>query len=227
MHVPKASDLLADELRERILGGDYAVGMALPTARVLAAQTQLSRMTVHEALRILEIQGLIEIRVGRTGGSFVKEPGQDAVAESVRLLVRGRSIDTTRLLEARAVLEPACAELAARHRSVEELDTLQRANVALAVSGTTAEFLAANVDWHVAVALASGNEILGGLMQAVARSTFVPANYRIRVDESERRLTEQAHRGITAAIRDGDPDLARQRMARQIEVNAEALGDAS
>ena len=143
------------------------------------------------------------------------------------MLVRGRSIDTTRLLEARAVLEPACAELAARHRSVEELDTLQRANVALAVSGTTAEFLAANVDWHVAVALASGNEILGGLMQAVARSTFVPANYRIRVDESERRLTEQAHRGITAAIRDGDPDLARQRMARQIEVNAEALGDAS
>ena len=53
MPVPKASDVLADDLRERILLGEFPEGTALPTERDLVAQTQMSRATVREALRIL------------------------------------------------------------------------------------------------------------------------------------------------------------------------------
>src|ERR1700686_5915831 len=70
--VPKASDVLARELRERILSGELAEGMALPAERELVKQTQMSRATVREALRILEVQNLVTVRAGRIGGAFVK-----------------------------------------------------------------------------------------------------------------------------------------------------------
>jgi DNA-binding transcriptional ArsR family regulator len=70
LSVPKASDVLADSLRQRILSGELPTGSALPVERELAATTRLSRTAVREALRILEIEGLIEIRPGRSGGSF-------------------------------------------------------------------------------------------------------------------------------------------------------------
>jgi GntR family transcriptional repressor for pyruvate dehydrogenase complex len=72
--VPKASDVLADDLRERILLGEVPEGTALPTERDLVAQTHMSRATVREALRILEVQGLIRIKTGRAGGAFVQKP---------------------------------------------------------------------------------------------------------------------------------------------------------
>ena len=68
LQVPKSSDVLADDLRERILRGDFPEGTALPTERELVSQTRMSRATVREALRILEVQGLVRIKTGRAGG---------------------------------------------------------------------------------------------------------------------------------------------------------------
>src|SRR6201996_3965307 len=90
--VPKDSDVLADDLRERILLGEVPEGTALPTERDLVAQTHMSRATVREALRILEVQGLIRIKTGRAGGAYVYRPGQDSMADSVNLLIRARQI---------------------------------------------------------------------------------------------------------------------------------------
>src|ERR1700759_1938019 len=92
MKVPKASDVLAHELRERILSGEFAEGTGLPPERDLVVQTRMSRTTVREALRILEVQGLIRIKAGRAGGAFVQHPGEDSVADSLELLIRGRQI---------------------------------------------------------------------------------------------------------------------------------------
>ena len=61
LRVPKSSDVLADDLRERILRGDIPEGTALPPERELVKQTRMSRATVREALRILEVQGLVRI----------------------------------------------------------------------------------------------------------------------------------------------------------------------
>ena len=70
MQVPKASDVLANDLRERILSGEFPEGTSLPPERDMVVQTQMSRTTVREALRILEVQGLVRIRTGRSGGAF-------------------------------------------------------------------------------------------------------------------------------------------------------------
>src|SRR6202045_1449010 len=130
--VPKASDVLARELRERILSGELAEGMALPAERELVKQTQMSRATVREALRILEVQNLVRVKAGRAGGAFIQRPTTKSMGNSVSMLIRGRRIKLVDLMETREALEPFCAELAARNRADEDLTELDRANAAIA-----------------------------------------------------------------------------------------------
>ncbi|TVT25387.1 FadR family transcriptional regulator [Amycolatopsis acidiphila] len=224
MEVPKASDVLADDLRERILEGDFEEGTALPTERELVAQTQMSRTTVREALRILEVQGLVRIKAGRGGGAFVQRPGKDSVASSVNLLIRGQQVRLAALLETREAIEPYCAKLAARNRTDADLARLDAANEAIADGeGSLADFLQANVDWHVAVATASHNELLTGLMTALSTAIYAATENEAFVDDEVRRTTVRAHRSITAAIKGQDPDGAVRRMTRHVHSYAEAV----
>src|ERR1700752_1007528 len=153
--VPKASDVLASQLRERILSGEHAEGAPLPAERELVKQKQMSRATVREALRILEVQNLVRVKAGRAGGAFVQRPTTKSMANSVSMLIRGRHIKIADLMETRQAVEPFCAELAARNRTDEDLARLDEANKALANPGAElADFLQANLEWHVGVAVA-------------------------------------------------------------------------
>jgi GntR family transcriptional repressor for pyruvate dehydrogenase complex len=224
MQVPKASDILADDLRERILRDEFPENTALPPERELVEQTHMSRTTVREALRILEVQGLVVIKTGRSGGAFVQRPGGESVASSVSLVIRGREIRMAALLETREAIEPSCAQLAATYRTDEDLDRLEAANLALAAeSGSLTDFLQANIDWHVAVAVASHNELLTGFMLAISRAIHAATDNKTFIDDDVRRITVQAHRGITEAIRDRDPRAAVRRMTRHVHAYAEAI----
>ena len=224
MKVPKASDVLANELRERILTGEFAEGTGLPAERDLVTQTRMSRTTVREALRILEVQGLIRIKAGRTGGAFVQQPGEEAMASTVNLLIRGRQIRLAALLETREAIEPFCAQLAATHRTQEELDVLEEANRLMTDDASDlSQFLQANVEWHVGVARASHNELLSGLMAALSRAIYAATEDENFVDEEVRHVTIHAHTTITEAIRDQDADAALRRMKRHVHSYAEEV----
>lgn len=224
MEVPKASDVLADELRERILDGEFAENTPLPPERELVAQTQMSRSTVREALRILEVQDLVRIKAGRAGGAFVQRPSKDSVASSVSLLIRGRQLRLADLLETREAIEPFCAQLAARNRTDEDLKVLDAANQAIADENSTLQtFLQANVDWHVGVATASHNELLTGLMTALSRAIYAATQNERFVDADVRKITARAHKSITTAIRQQNPDTAVRRMTRHVHSYAQAV----
>lgn len=223
MQVPKASDVLADDLRERILRGEFPEGTALPPERELVAQTRMSRTTVREALRILEVQGLVQIRTGRAGGAFVQTPGEESIANSVSLMIRGRQIRMDSLLETREAVEPACARLAAQYRTDADVASLEQANEAIAAAGPLSEFLTANVDWHVAVAVASHNELLTGFMLALSRAIYESTDNKGFIDENVRATTFRAHKSITEAIRNQDPDGAVRRMKRHVHAYAKAV----
>jgi DNA-binding FadR family transcriptional regulator len=223
MQVPKASDVLADDLRERILRGEFPEGTALPPERELVVQTKMSRTTVREALRILEVQGLVRIKTGRSGGAFVTKPGEQSVADSVGLVIRGNQIRLAALLETREAIEPVCARLAAKYRTEEDLTRLDNANNAIARDGSLADFLQANIDWHVGVAVASHNELLSGFMQALSQAIYASTDNQGFIDEAVRKTTVHAHTTITDAIRDQDADAAVRRMDRHVHAYAEAV----
>src|SRR6201995_2906070 len=88
--VPKASDVLARELRERILSGELTEGTALPAERELVKQTQMSRAPLREALRTLGVQNRFRVGAGGAGGAFVQRPTTNGMASSVSMLIRGQ-----------------------------------------------------------------------------------------------------------------------------------------
>lgn len=223
IQVPKASDVLATELRERILRGEFPSGTALPPERELVTQTRMSRTTVREALRILEVQSLVNIKTGRSGGAFVQRPDGESFASSVNLLIRGRQIRMAALLETREAIEPACAELAAKYRTDDDLDRIKETNEAIAADTSLEDFLQANVDWHMAVAAASHNELLTGMMLALSRVIYASTDNQGFIDTDVRVTTAKAHRSVTNAIRNQDADAAARRMKRHVHSYAEAV----
>jgi DNA-binding FadR family transcriptional regulator len=221
--VPKASDVLARELRERILSGELAEGMALPAERELVKQTQMSRATVREALRILEVQNLVRVRAGRAGGAFIQRPSTKSMANSVGLMIRGQRIKLADLMETREALEPFCAELAARNHTDDDLAVLDKANKDIAnPDADLPAFLQANLDWHVGVALAGHNELLIGFMIALSHAIYTGTENASFVDDQVRAVTQRAHKSITTAIRSGDAEAAARRMRNHVHSYAKA-----
>lgn len=225
LHVPKASDVLAEDLATRISSGELAEGDLLPPERTLVAQTGLSRTAVREALRVLEVRGFLAIRSGRGGGAVVRRPTGHLLADSVRMVVRGTDVSLTALLQTRATVEPSCAGLAALRRTPAGLRQLEECDRLMSATSEVSSFLRVNVDWHMTIARESGNELLFGLMEALADLIYDSTGYVGNVDHRVRVETCRAHQAITAAVRSGDRALARRRMERHVEAYVAGIGD--
>jgi DNA-binding FadR family transcriptional regulator len=223
---PKASDVLADALRARIRSGEWPEGLALPTERDLSAQTGLSRTTVREALRMLEVDGWIEIRPGRGGGARVRRPAGDGLSRHLELFIWGRNIGMEHLHDVRTALEALGAEGAARHRTEADLAALVvKTETVEAAVGDLTRYLDANVEWHMAVVRASHNELLISFMEVLSNAIHEATEIEAFDSEEVRMSTLKIHRAILAAIVAGDPDAARRRMTRHVSAAREvALG---
>ncbi len=224
--VPKAADVLADLLREKILRGELEEGRDLPTERELCEQSGLSRPTVREALRILESEGLITTRPGRYGGSAVARPGVDTIERSVGIYIRGQRIRTESVAEVRSMIEPASARIAAANRTEDDLAEMERWQLALEAAAQADDFqgfVAANLSWHIAVVRASHNELLVAFISAVSKPLF-DATAGEGLDTKENSAAAiRAHRRVMDAIRDGDGESAERRMARHVDAYREQL----
>jgi DNA-binding FadR family transcriptional regulator len=216
--VPKSYDVLADALRETILQGEMPEGARLPTERELVSQTGLSRGSVREALRKLEVEGLVRPRLGRLGGNIVCRPGNEAMAHFIRQFVRGRRLSLRTLQETRETIEPALARLAAERRTEEDVARLQALNQELANAlADRARFATINIDWHNAVGAASRNDLLAAFLYSMSAGV-VASTVLDEYDMPDlRREVVRVHGRIIDAIAAGDGDAAFRRMERHVK----------
>lgn len=215
--VPKAADILASRLREMIVGGELPPGSLLPSERDLVTESGLSRTSVRDALRVLESEGFISIKVGRSGGSMVTLPGRDMVARSVELFVRTHGIRLESLLECRVAVEPTLARLAARNRTEAELEHMMELHRQFELSvDNVPEYKRINLEWHLAVARASGNEPLIALMEAITTPIRDAMDYQHVTTPEMRAGAVRAHTSILEAIRKQDGPQAARRMERHV-----------
>jgi len=225
---PKSSDILAKELRRQILGGAFPPGSALPAESELVAQTGLSRGSVRDALRILESESLLVTRPGRYGGSIAKRPDEESLGRSISIFVQGRGISLISLLQTREAVEPPLAALAAKFRTEEELQELVLATERVeAAFADTPKFLRENVDWHMAIAAASHNELLRGFMHSLANMIYKVSAIDNFANEDVRKKVLHAHRRILEAITAQDESAAERRMAQHLAAVTAATGNFS
>jgi GntR family transcriptional repressor for pyruvate dehydrogenase complex len=110
---PRLADLVAGELRERILTGQLPDGGLIPKQEDLLEEFGVSAPPVREALRILETEGLVRVRRGNTGGATVQAPRAEKVAYMIGLVLEARAVSVEDVAAAMGRLEPVCAALAA------------------------------------------------------------------------------------------------------------------
>jgi DNA-binding FadR family transcriptional regulator len=226
----KTSDSLADTLRERILGGDFGEGAALPSERDIVDETGLGRGSVREALRVLEAEGLVRTKIGRHGGTFTTLPDETGLARFVSLFVRGRRIPIRALLEARTTIEPSLAYHAAQSRTGEDIAALKDACAAMEAAPDGPAFGRHNLAWHYSVARASHNELLVAFLTSISSAIERESDVHATAFEADalgeiRSAVIRAHEGITDAVVRGEPDAAKRRMERHLNAYAATITD--
>jgi DNA-binding FadR family transcriptional regulator len=120
----RAFDEIISQIRDLIHRGDLEPGDRLPPERQLADQFGVSRNTVREALRMLEITGMLDLKKGASGGAFIARGDVDAVAKSVSQMLQFTNFSLTDITEARMWIEPTIVRVVCERASGEDLDAL-------------------------------------------------------------------------------------------------------
>src|SRR5438093_11242539 len=161
LRIPKASELLAQQLRRAILVGDLPEGTLLPPEKDLVAEFGVARATLREGLRLLEADGLIATRPGRGGGATVRRPSRSTHTRSLALLLHFQGTTLGHLLEARRAIKPSYGRLAAERILPHEVDELRAiADELPRLVSNPEAYLAASTRFHVVVAQATRNPVL-------------------------------------------------------------------
>lgn len=202
----KTAFVVARALAEHI--ADMAPGDQLAPEHQLIAEFAVGRSTMREALRLLELQGLLSIRTGRNGGPIVREPDPAALAQTLSLLLSSAKGTFRQVISARAAIEAALAKLAAENRTEQDIVAIE---LSLEKMGgqldDEVEFLAENARFHSACAEASKNPVLA-LFLASLRTVY--DGHVIGVTYSDRELLHihRYHERVAKAIIAGFPGEA-------------------
>ncbi len=214
----KGSDMVTNQIREQIAGGQLKPGDRLSSVVDLAAAFGVGRSTVREALSALKAMGWLDIQHG--GGTYVKQKLPDPAESGFHGLFH-QAESLREILDVRKVLETGCASLAAIHRSPEDL--LQLAGFLDQME----QFLSdeekgeqADVQFHLQIAVATHNSLLVQMMESLSRRIGETMKDSRKLwfygEQATARRLLQEHRGIFDAIQKQDESLASARMLQHI-----------
>ncbi|HEY2782756.1 MAG TPA: GntR family transcriptional regulator [Steroidobacteraceae bacterium] len=207
---------IANQIEQRIVERTLRTGDALPSETDLARQFGVNRSTIREAIRELEVHGLL----GRERGEKrlrVTRPEPRRVSSGVSRALALNDVTFMELWEAMMAIEPAAAQYAALRRSAGQMRGLANASVRFKRESTdTGTAVAAVVEFFTAVAAASGNQVLA-LSQAPLNLLLVPALTQVidRVPQARSRI-QAAQDRIIEAIKLKKSDQARVWMEKHI-----------
>lgn len=214
----KASEALAHELLLEIIRRDLKPGDRLPRESEMIASFEVSRATVREALRILEINGLVSLRTGPNGGPAVRQPGPSDFGRALSLFLQAERITLKEVLDARRFLEPAIARDAAQRRDpvfiARAKDLLARGRV-IDVDDDAA-YISLTREFHELMA-ASGQNRVFTLVGLGLLSLFVGALERAVFPAGERQAVIREHENILQAILDRNADRAEKLMRTHMD----------
>jgi GntR family transcriptional regulator, transcriptional repressor for pyruvate dehydrogenase complex len=219
----RVSEDIATQILQLMGDGRLTAGSRLPSERELASRLGVSRPSVREALRQLELMGVIESRQG--AGAFVKEVSDEDLMQPLALLLRGRKHLLSDILETRRLIEPHLAWLAAQKATPEDVAELEDLT-ARQQTKTNAGEMAIEEDgaFHHALARASGNRVLLLLVESCMDLLLESRKRNLQSPERARRSV-QGHADLLAAIKAGDAPAARDAMCRHIDGIEAAIQD--
>jgi GntR family transcriptional repressor for pyruvate dehydrogenase complex len=202
----RLSHTVADLLLERIREEALAPGTRLPSERELMRRLHVGRSTVREALNGLALTGVLEVRHGQ--GVFVASPAAPA-PEALDVALR-RGV-TRELTQARLVVEPALAALAAIHATAEDVVEIERRLVAYEKSLEGPNRIREGVRFHQRLFASAHNDVLLGFIRRYS-PMLVERGEELEIGAPFEDAHYETHRRLFEAVAMHDARLARERM---------------
>ena len=213
----KTSTLVATQIIRDIGDQGLVEGDRLPTEAALIERFAVGRASLREALRFLEIQGLISIRPGPNGGPVVGPLDPGDLGRMLSLYFYRRGATFRELVQSRLILEPVLAGQAARTKDRAAIAQLQRIIETEATSSVeTDEYLAGANAFHLHVCEMAGNRVLD-LMAASLKTLFTDRVTGTLVPRPEWPAIRRDHAAVAAAIVAGDSQRAEELMRQHME----------
>lgn len=220
----RVSQVIVDQIRLLIHQGRLRPGDRLPSERELCARFGVSRVTVREALRVLEASGLVEIRVGARGGAFVTTPSNTRVGEGLADLIMLSPVTASEVTEARMVFELGIVPIVVQRATKEDIAALKeicaRQRAALK-NGSYSMSLSA--EFHVRVASSTHNAAIETLVRSFHGPLLMSLNEAKTAAPAMGRRGNAEHQHFVEAIEIGDVDAATKIMDEHLRRTAQRV----
>jgi GntR family transcriptional repressor for pyruvate dehydrogenase complex len=223
--VGRISETIVEQVRQLMRQGQLRPGDRLPAERELCELFGVSRVTLREALRMLESSGLVKIRVGARGGAFVTTPTSDHIGDGLTDMLSLSVISAADVTEVRLILEVGIVPVLCARATDEDLDDLdemcQAARDALRRGNYSMEMSA---EFHVRVARATHNKPLALLVESF-RGPILMSLREARATAPEMgKLGTEEHQQFVAAVRKRDAQKAMRIMRDHLNRTAVRVG---
>jgi GntR family transcriptional repressor for pyruvate dehydrogenase complex len=204
---------LIRQMKGWVLRGLIQPGERLPPERELAAMLNVSRSSLRQALKVLQVMGVFEVKQG--SGNYLSETAAGILRQPTDLLMPLRGLSFGELFEARRAMEAEAAACAAARASEAEAHKIRREleHMRLHLAEPVAYFKH-DVAFHRHIALASGNSIFVWFFELVSKVLSEAWLGRAKEGNSERTFAE--HQSIASAIERHDPEAARTAMLQHL-----------
>lgn len=223
--VGRISEIIVEQIRLLMRQGQLKPGDRLPPERDLCERFGVSRVTVREALRMLESSGLVEIRVGARGGAFVTAPSSDRVGEGLADLLTLSVISAADVTEVRMILEAGIVPLVCERATEEDLADLEaicrRSEAALEAGDYSMDI---SLEFHIRVAQATHNPAIVMLIESFRGPILMSLQQAHEAAPEMGGLGTREHEQFIEAVRRRDPDTAYKIMHEHLERTAHRLG---
>jgi DNA-binding FadR family transcriptional regulator len=227
LRVPKTAELVATELRRRIVFGELQEGDALPPEPALMETFGVSRPTLREAYRVLESEGLIDVHRGARGGARVCLPTDEVVARYAGLVLEHGRATIADVGAARGVLELDCVAAIGRRRAPSDIVRLRSSIANAEAIEDPGHQLEAQHEFHSLIVELAGNQTIQLVHQVV--KTILDRADRARQSlgtpetDTARHLGARAHRRLVDLIEAGDVDAAVALWRKHVDEAADYL----
>jgi GntR family transcriptional repressor for pyruvate dehydrogenase complex len=222
----RVSEVIARRIQKAISTGRLGSGEKLPAERDMAKRLEVSRVSVREAYRALAEMGLLVVKRGAEGGAFISDIDHQPMTRSLSLMLRLGRTSHEEITEARVLLEPPIARLAALRADAEDMarleDLLRKQEEALEGDGNPRKY---DLQFHRLVAQCAKNLPLLIVMNALA-DLALEAISTIDISREVKRHVLDFHRSIVEAIKRRDGEAAYTMMLRHVRDVQSRLGKA-
>jgi GntR family transcriptional repressor for pyruvate dehydrogenase complex len=215
----KVSEHITEQIRKAIFAGSLKPGDKLPPERELMKNFKVSKATLREAMRSLEVLGFLEIRKGVSGGAFVTEVDMKTARDSFTNFLLFKNLSLSNLSEVRLILEPYIAEKAALAITEEDLKGLEKLNKEceyILKKNIPIESRKNEIEYHRTIGSVSGNPILMFILDFV-ENLLIDTKEILQPGNEFSQKVLNAHKRIYKALRERNPKKTREEMIKHVK----------